>query len=85
MSIHDYDLTNPLELDFALHTFGELSEDALDQYDTISLSDALALEEQNEDAMKIAGISENTAVDTFLEMNGTTRFIVHEDEDYEYQ
>lgn len=48
------------------------AEDVLNQEDTVSLEE---LEDPAYDQMSRAGIDEQTATDTFLNMNGETRYV----------
>lgn len=63
--------TPPSVLDFEYDASG-LSWDILDQEDTLSLED---LEDIPQTEMERAGIDDLTPADTFLNMNGDSRFI----------
>lgn len=64
-------ITPPSVIDFAHDAIG-LSWDILDQEDTVSLEE---LEDTEQSQMDRAGLDDLTPVDTFINMNGESRFV----------
>lgn len=73
--VEDAELQGATEFDRQMENWVNAPEDVLNQWDTISVQDLEEQEHEPASGFTTAGFAEETAVDTFIHMNGDTRYV----------